>query len=83
MNIFSAQIPSDASLTLQSCQVSAFEDLQLAGVELAPSGIGSAFLGLDGDLFFEDCHVFFALTVCINWLNMWNAFVSTWSGSAG
>lgn len=45
--------------------MSSFEDLQLASDELAPSGFASAFLGIDGDLVFQDCHVFFALTVRI------------------
>lgn len=63
VNIFSAQIASDSSFTVQNCRVSTVEDVQLAADELAPAAIGSAFFGLDGDIYFEDCHVFFALAV--------------------
>lgn len=63
INVFSSQIASDASLTITRCQISILEDLGLAGDELSGAALGSAFFGLDGDVFFVDSHLFVPLTV--------------------
>lgn len=60
----SLQVPSDALISFRSCQVATINDAQLQAEEVAPTNIGAAFFGLDGEIRFEDCHILFPLAVC-------------------
>lgn len=63
INVYSAASAADTSLTFKSCQVVTVEDIPGAADVDAPPNFGSTFLELEGDTFFEECHIMFPLSV--------------------
>lgn len=63
VNILAAGVPGDAALTLRRCRFATVATLDAAESDLALGAFGAAFLGLDGSLFLEECHVLFTATV--------------------
>ena len=64
VNVYSARVASGASLTLRNCQAVTVQDIQGAADEQAVSSVTSAFLGLNGKVEFDRCHVLLPLAVC-------------------
>lgn len=61
--MLAVSVPGDAALTLRSCRFATVANLDAAESDLALGAFGAAFLGLDGTLVLEDCHMLFTATV--------------------